>query len=135
MDVVQDVKRPDVGGVPPKMKAVGELVEGALRPRTQRGDAGKLGYLNIQTNDNLGSSVCVRLTREVPGAWSNGIFHNARYVIAFFRPQGGKRYYGAGEGVTVEVSSSGQGVPKFRKYTSTPEKAVAKFNEWLDTWA
>lgn len=122
MPIVNDVDRPDVNGVPPKMLAICEATKEALN--------GLVPYLSVTTNDNLGSSVCIRGALEPKEEWPNGIFQNATYFIVFIWPFKGKRYYEEGEKVTLELSS-GWKVPKLRKYSAAPEKVVGKLKDWI----
>jgi hypothetical protein len=121
---VQDVDRPDKNGTPPKMANIGEATKQATKDI--------LPHIKIHTDDNIMSNVGIWATKEHPDQWSNGIFHNARYVIAAIKPAKG-RYYDPQQdpNVTVEVTSRGLNVPKFRKYTGTPEKAVQKLKDYL----
>lgn len=124
---VQDVDRPDANNVPPKMANINELVTKEL--------TGLLPCLKITCDDNIMSNIGLWGAKEPKDQWPNGIFHNATHFIGSFTPMNGKRYYDpTDEKVTVEVTSSWN-VPKFRKYTGTPEKAVAKLKEWILSWA
>ncbi len=124
MPIVNDIDRPDVSGVPPKMKTIAESVSDAL--------AGLLPFLTVGTDDNLMSSVTVRGTKEPKEAWSNGIFHNATYFIVQIVPPKGRRYYDpADKNVTLEVISGSRKLPKLRKSTGTVEKIIARLKEWV----
>ena len=120
--VVNDIDRPDVNGVPPKMQAVADKVKAEL--------AGSLPFLTVQTDDNLCSSVIVRGAKEKPEDWPFKIFHNASYFILRIYPP--SRYYTEGQNVTVEVTSSSK-LPKLRKYTGSPDKVIAKVKAWVAT--
>lgn len=126
---VHDVDRPDVGGVPPKMQAIKELVVKEL--------TGLLPFLSVTCDDNITSNITIRGTKEPKEQWANGIFHNATYFIGAIGPMNEKRYYDpADPKVTVGVGSVGsRDLPKFRKYTASPEKVVAKLKEWIMSWA
>lgn len=125
MSVVQAINRPDVNGVPPKMLAIRNAADEAI--------AGLTPYIGATTNDNLCSSVQIIGSFQPKDEWTNGIFHNSPYFIFSISPEKGKRYYTEGEKVTVELNSVGRNLPKFRKYTGTPDKAIAKVKEWLTT--
>jgi len=124
--IVHDVDRPDVGGVPPKMKAVCEEVKAALE---------ELGLpdLKVTTDDNLGSSVLIN------GSWTakpnGGIWQNGLYFQVWINPPKGKRYYEEGEKVTLELShcSYKLAVSKLRKYTGPVHKVVAKLVAWIES--
>jgi len=123
--MIQDIDRPDVNGVPPKMLAISETAKKTLEGITP--------YLSISTDDNLMSSVSLRGTLEPREQWSNGIFHNASYFIASIVPMNGKRYYDAAhDKVTIYVSSSNR-MSKFRKYTGHVDKCLTKFKDWVET--
>lgn len=126
---VQDVDRPDVNGTTPKMQAIKQAADNALN--------GILPHLLIHTDDNIMSSVSLWATKEPKEQWPNGIFHNAHYVIASITPAKDQRYYNPNTDplVTVKVSSTGSDVPKFRKYTGTPDKAINKLKDYLQTLA
>lgn len=126
---VQDLDRPDVNGTPAKMLAIKELAAKEL--------AGLLPHMVITVDDNIMSNVGLRGTKEPKEQWTNGIFHNATYFIAAIVPMDGKRHYDpADPKVTVEVNSVGsRSMPKFRKYTASPDKVVAKLKEWIKSWA
>jgi hypothetical protein len=74
--IVQDISRPDVGGIAPKMQVVADLAECAL--------AGRAPYIKIRADDNLCSNVTVWGALEAPAEWANGIFWNATHFIADF---------------------------------------------------
>jgi hypothetical protein len=119
--MVQDIARPDVNGVATKMAAIKDLAQAEL----------SAPFILISTDDNLCSSVYIRGAFTTKDAWLYGIFHNAPYFQFLITAPG--RYYKEGDKVSVELTSKGQGVNKFRKYTGTPEKVVAKIKEWLET--
>lgn len=58
----------------------------------------------------------------------NGVQPNFQFFIT---AKDGKRYYEAGH-VTVELNRKSYKIAaKFRKYTGTPEKAIAKIKQWI----
>jgi hypothetical protein len=87
-------------------------------------------YLNVKGDDNLMSSVWLRGSFDKKEEWANGYIENSRYFLLHISPPKGGRWYEGGE-VTAEVTS-GSGINKFRKYTSTPEKVVAKVKQWIE---
>lgn len=124
MNIVEDLDRPDKGNTPPKMQAIAQTTKEALANLTP--------FLSVKTDDNLMSSVVITGTFQPREQWPMGIFHNARYFIFFIRPARGQRYYTAGEPVEVELTSCNN-LPKFRKSTTTPEKAIQRIKTYLGT--
>lgn len=86
-------------------------------------------YSYITVSDNLMSDVWFKGSFDKKETWANDIFHNSRYFMFFISPPKGTRWYVGGD-VCVELSSCGFDT-KFRKYTGTPEKVVAKIKEWI----
>ncbi len=86
-------------------------------------------YMRVSADDNICSSVFIRGSFDTE--WSNGIFQNSRYFSFLIFAENGKRYYGPGEKVTIELSASSYKVGKFRKYTGPPEKCIAKIAKWI----
>jgi hypothetical protein len=119
---VHDVDRPDVGGVAPKMLAICEATKEALQAP----------WLQILTDDNLCSSVTIKGSLEPKSEWQSGIWMNSRYFMFFIHAEKGKRYYEDGDRVSVELHTC-HGVNKFRKYTATPEKVIAKLKTWIES--
>ena len=72
-EIVYDIDRPDVNGVPPKMQAIRDQVAEALE--------GFVPVLSVKTDDNLCSSVIVRGAFNPKEEWYNGIFQNGLYFI------------------------------------------------------
>lgn len=87
-------------------------------------------YCHITCDDNLMSSVWLKCSFDKKEDWSNGIFHNSRYFMIHITPPKGARWYEGGN-VEAELTSASK-VDKFRKYTSTPEKVVAKIRQWIE---
>ena len=120
--IVHDVDRPDVGGVPAKMLPIHNTCLQELQAP----------FLRINTDDNLCSSVVIKGSFEPPDQWTNGIWQNSRYFMFRIVPMKGKRYYDPADvKVTVELSNKSYKLAKFRKYTGTPEKCIAKIKEWI----
>ncbi len=125
--MVEDVSRPDVNGNKPKMQAIADIYKGML-------ESLNLGHMNVGCNDNIMSSVTVRGSYDKKEDWSNGIFENSRYFIFTIVPMDGKRYYDdKDDKACVQLLSCGHklNVKKFRKYTASVVKIVAKMEEWL----
>ncbi len=89
-------------------------------------------FLAIDVNDNLMSVVTIRGTLENKDKWINGIFHNANYFILHIVPVDGHRWYEGEDTVTAELVSKGPGLVKFRRYTATPAKVIAKIWAWIE---
>lgn len=86
-------------------------------------------YAHLSCDDDLMSSVWLKCSFDKKEEWEYGIYHNSKYFMIRIIPPNGARYYSEGN-VTAELSS-GSKVAKFRKYTSTPEKVIAKIREWI----
>jgi len=131
MSIVQDIYCPDVNGVQPKMQAICEQTKQALE--------GLAPHLSIKTDDNLGSSVCIRGNHTPREEWANGIYENGLYFTIFIWPERGKRYYEEGDTkVTVELSTASykltDRIGKLRKYTGPVDKVLAKIVKWLQSY-
>ena len=122
MSVVNDIDRPDVGGVAPKMASVAAEVEAAL--------SGLAPVLRVNTDDNLCSSVWVCGSLDPRESWVNGIFENSRGFRFMLTAPGGARYYSGGP-VTVKLAYQHYKLPKFRKYTGPVDKVAAKVAAWI----
>jgi hypothetical protein len=123
-DVVQDIDRPDVNGVAPKMQAICEVVRKTLD--------GTVGWLSVSTDDNIMSSVWIQGTLENREEWKYGIFHNASHFLIRIMPANGKRYYDAtDEKVTLELCTRSRKLSALRKYTGPKEKVIAKLKAWV----
>jgi len=124
-EIVQDIDRPDVGGVAAKMEEIAEKARQLL----------SAAFLVIKATDNLGSSVHIRGAFNAKDKWSHGIFQNGLYFQIFIWPMKGKRYYSPDDPkVTVELSNCSHELknPKFRKYTGPIDKVLAKIKEWME---
>jgi len=125
MEIIHDVDRPDVDGVPPKMQAICDQTKEAL--------AGMAPILQVTTNDNLMSSVMVRGSLDPKEDWANNIFENSRYFIFMLCPMKGKRYYDPEDPkITVETVNTKYNLPNLRKYTGPIDKAIGKIKSWLE---
>ena len=127
-EIVQDIDRPDVGGVPTKMLAICEQTKKELE--------GLAPHLSIKTDDNFGSSVCIQGNHTPREEWANGIYENGLYFIIFIWPKG-RRYYEEGMKVTVELSTASykltDRIGKLRKYTGSVDKVLEKIVKWLQS--
>jgi len=123
--VVQDIGRPDVSGVAPKMQAIRDQTASALQ--------GLAPDLKVSTDDNLCSSVYVRgsfTTDPTNGIWQNGL-----YFQVFISPPKGKRYYSEGDKVTLELSTASYQLKnnKLRKYTGPIDNVLVKLSAWIQS--
>ena len=122
--IVNDLDRPDVHGVLPKMHSICDKAKEELLHLTP--------YMTICTDDNIMSSVTVRGTKESKDTWQFGIFENAGYFTFLIKPMDDKRYYDPKDDkVTVELVSKSYKLPKFRKYTGPLDKVLLKIKEWV----
>lgn len=126
MQTIQDIDRPNIREILPKMQSICNDCKQKLRNITP--------ILGITTNDNLMSSVTIRGTFDHSSNWYNNIFHNGMYFILHITPEKGKRYYSEGEKVTLEEIGTSHKLKssKVRKYTATPEKVIAKIKSWIE---
>ena len=123
---VTDIDRPDVNGVQPKMYEVESLAFAELYTDPM------IPYMRIDCDDNIMSTVNIAGTFDPRELWGGGIWQNANYFQFAIQPEKEQRYYIAGEKVTIElVHKSHKIAAKFRKYTGTPEKAIAKIKSWI----
>jgi len=92
-------------------------------------------FLKIRANDNLMSTVAIHGSFDPVDAWENNIFHNSRYFIFHITPAKGRRWYDPATDTTVTVELISSGIrwtaAKFRKYTGSPDKAIAKIAAWM----
>jgi hypothetical protein len=130
MLAVTDIDRPDVNGVQPKMYAIESLAFEELY--TDVFSDQLIPSLHIECNDNLLSSVIITGSFDPRESWSGGYWENSHYFQFFITAKDGKRYYEAGQPVTVELNRKSYKIAaKFRKFTGTPEKAIAKIKQWI----
>jgi len=114
------MSRPDTNGKSAKMRSVAEQIENSFPD---------LPFIKVRTDDNLCSSITIRGSLDAPEQWRNGIFENGRSFTLMIFPEKRKRYYEAGDKVTVEMGMNRLG--KFRKYTSSPDKVAQRIHEWV----
>ena len=120
MNMIEDISRPDVNGVPPKMLPILPL----FSPLAELVPVG-----HARTDDNLMSTIWVAGSFDKRETWANGIFENSRYFRFMISTEKGRRYYSEGDRVTAELTTD----RGFRKYTATPEKVAAKIRAWIET--
>lgn len=126
MDIIQDIDRPDVNGVPAKMKAIAQDLH--------RATAGRTPFLAISCNDNIMSSVWLKASLQPREEWSYGIYENSPHFAFSLTPEKGKRYYTDGEPITVELARASYKIRdrvKFRKYTGSAEKCIKKILDYI----
>lgn len=105
----------------PRMQAIADQLTQAI--------SGLTPHLVVRCDDNLMSNVTLRGSLDPKDAWTNGIWENSRYFRFDIEPAKGQRYYAGGE-VEVALEQS-YGVPKFRRSTTTPEKAIERIVKWI----
>lgn len=89
-------------------------------------------FLVVHASDNIMSAVNIRGSHDKEKTWSNNIFENSRYFAFLITPAKNKRYYINGESVTVELLHKDYLITeRFRKSTTTPEKAVERIATWI----
>lgn len=121
---IEDIDRPDVNGTLPKMHAIAEAIEAKVA---------ELPELNIRVScdDNLCSGIDIEGNFTPKEQWANGIYRNGKYFCFAISPKD-KRYYQDGDQVTVELTSKSYKITKkFRKYSGTPDKVIAKIIDWI----
>jgi hypothetical protein len=107
-----------------RMDAICEAAKVALLPVATP-------YFHIHTDDGLCSTVDVAGSFDPKETWINGIRENSRDFRFAIQPKG--RYYTDGDIVVVTLDSASFKIPvKFRKYTGTPDKCIAKIKEWIE---
>ena len=131
--MVQDVDRPDVQGVAPKMQAICVEVREAFEAMDR-----KPPFLRIKTDDNFLSNVCIQGSLDPREDWQNGIWENShgfRFSIVPMKVNKKTlRYYDESQ---PKVCVSLQHEPwrlekRFRTYTGPVDKVIAKIIEWFD---
>jgi hypothetical protein len=123
MEVVQDVDRPDVGGVQPKMIGLCNQFREAL--------VGTVPYLWLRTNDNLGSSILIVGSFQPKDQWVNGIIENSSYFKLLVHPKG-KKYYEQGDLLQFEGTKIKElRKPLLRSMSGTPDKVLARIKTWI----
>jgi len=92
----------------------------------------KAPYLSVRlapmtSINNPHPTLSIRVSLDEPANWSYGIIENSRYALFFVRQASDGR-------AQAEMLSHGLGGKGgFRKTTvATPEKALAKIQEWID---
>jgi len=89
-------------------------------------------YLKLHSTDDIASSVEIIGSHDLKQDWKFGILQNSRYFIFFISPVNA-RYYTPGSQVKVELCSSGLKIKKpFRRFTTTPEKALQRIQDWIE---
>jgi len=125
MDVVHDVDRPDVNGVPPKMKGVRDEVSVALSRLSA------VPYLTVTTDDNLMSSVWIKGSFQPRAQWEHNIFQNSPYFQIRLCPAKGQRYYEEGADMEMELCTKCSTLSKLRRYTGPLSKILPKLEKWI----
>jgi hypothetical protein len=124
MGTIQDIDRPDINEIKPKMFGIRELADKQLKKL--------IPFINVKCDDNIMSSLYVIGSFDEKSRWENGIFLNSQYFQFSIMPENKKRYYECGEKIVVELKlSCPENKVKFRKSTTTPEKAIANIMKWI----
>lgn len=123
--MVKDVDRPDVDGVPPKMKAIADNLYEKI--------GNKIPHFGMKCDDNLLSNIHIDGSLDPKAQWENGIFQNSRYFRFLITTAKDKRYYEDGDKISVELIDRCDKSFSFRKYTSTPDKVIQKLETWIDS--
>lgn len=106
----------------PKMYNIGEIAKKQLSAT----------HLVVQTNDNIMSSVHIQGTHDPKDTWANGIIENSRCFHFMITPAKQQRYYTEGSNVTIQLLTKCYRITeKFRKSTTTPEKAIERIADWI----
>lgn len=120
MDNVRDNSKNDIDNHP-KMYKVAQIAKKQLSAT----------ILDVRTNDSIMSSVHIQGSHDPKDTWPNGIMDNSRcfrFMITPFK----QRYYTEGNKVQVElITHCYRIVEKFRKSTTTPEKAIQRIADWI----
>ena len=90
-------------------------------------------FMHVRTNDNIMSSVIIQGSHTKREDWVSGIYHNSKSFLFMITPAKGKRYYEPGENITVDLHNCHYAnKTKFRKSTTTPEKAIQRIQDWIE---
>jgi hypothetical protein len=90
-------------------------------------------FFVVTTNDVFTSNLCIKGSFDPVNTWANKIYENSRYFTFWIYPHG-TQYYEEGQKIEIELTTRCYKIPKkFRKYTGTPDKAVAKLIDWIKT--
>lgn len=123
--MVQDIDRPDVNGVPPKMLKIAEKCKEVL--------SGLTPHMIIRCDDNIMSNISISGSFDPKEKWTNGIYENSRFFRFGLFPQKGQRYYTEGENIAVELCMKQYTITnKFRKYTGPVDKVIPKIVKWIE---
>ncbi len=123
---VLDMTRPNIDGTTAKMQGIADRLRTALPA---------LPVVGIAVNDNLMSSIWLRVSFAPRCEWENGIWENSPYMGFMITTASGKRYYEEGDPITITQPLMDSGLMKtrkaWRKLTASPDKAVAKLAAYL----
>lgn len=86
-------------------------------------------YLSVITSDNLGASVSIRGSFDKKETWNNGIFYNSKHFRFDIQPK--TKLYNENDQVSVTLETKHHNLPKFRKFTGTPEMCIDKIHQWI----
>lgn len=94
-----------------------------------------LGFLSVETSDRICSSIHIKASIE--SLESVKYWHNSTNLMLSIYPAGEKQFYEVGDklSVTLQILSHKKKDKKFRKFTGTPEKVMAKIQTYLENFA
>lgn len=123
-DFIQSVDRPDVNGIPPKMKDIAVQLSKSVENLAS--------FLRVSVDDNIMSSVSLRGSFDKREDWSSNIYENSRYFRFMITPPKGQRYYKDGDPIKVELAQKSYKIErKFRAYTGPVDKVIDKIVKWI----
>ena len=110
----------------PQMYGVAEEIKAAT--------VNSLPFMKWEVSDRFASSIILRATIEPATDWTNGIFHNAGYVIITISPMGGRQYFDQNDTkVTLELIQKSHKIKvKLRKCTCTVDEVVTKLQDYFE---
>lgn len=88
--------------------------------------------IRVQADSNIMSSCYVTGSFDPMGTHTNGIFENSKYFKFSITPAKGKRYHKENGEVTIELRLKHHSLAKFRKSTTTEEKAILRIVKWIN---
>jgi hypothetical protein len=90
-------------------------------------------FFVVKSDDVYKSNLCIQGSFDPVNTWANNIYENSRCFTFWIYPHG-TQYYEEEQKIEIELTTRCYKIPKkFRKYTGTPDKAVAKLINWIKT--
>lgn len=81
-------------------------------------------FVRVSESDSIATSITITGSFDDRNLWKNGILHNSRYFIVQISTPNGKAYQGG------DVVLEGLAGVKIRKFTGSPDKALARLLSW-----